>query len=600
MARADGWHPVRARARQVDRGGAVAQPAAMVPLFRPLLRALGLMLLSAASACAQAPVVTSSAETMRLQSASVATGTAAATYTVTLTVDNDNGNSALPTSFRRWWHCQVGNLDPAGTSLQVRVANAGYTDIILPVWSLSTDGTNFGPYVRCPVSAVPVYTSSQHRFTLVTPPGVRAIRLAKFFPYSVTRKDAWLQSLANHPRRVATEVLGNSAQGRPIHMLTFTDASVPDAAKKRVWIHAGVHPSETPAYFAVEGLVSWLGSGTPLAEALMDATILHIVPMPNPDGVFVGNYRTTSTSVNLEEQWSAPYASTVPEIVAMRTRIEQYMGTVASPASNPISVLLNLHSTHNVAFPFHFRHVANANWQPGTTSSGVIPAVHDAEQRWIDALDAASPFNALGTTQNSTLGSRPYVESMMHDRWTAVPGWLTAPNNEDPVMAITWEGTYGRGPDGTTWCTEQDHRDVGTGMGLALAQYHGVSLGSVAESYGASCGPSVMAGTIRANGASRFVDVLVGGAPASALGWLAIGFTQQNLPLPAPFGPCPLLTDVAGTTSLGFSPVGTATASLLVPPIPGLSANLQAIAADFSTPVAALGTSNGVRVRNTF
>lgn len=575
-------------------------PHGLVSVVRVLVQAACLALLAGATACTQVPVVSSSAETMRLQSASVVAGTAAATYTVTLTVDHDNSNATLPVSFRRWWHCEVGNLDPVGTTLQVRVASASYTDIILPVWSLSTDGITFGPYVRCPVSAVPVYTSSQHRFTLVTPPGVRAIRLAKFFPYSVTRKDAWLQSLANHPRRTATEVIGSSAQGRPIHMLTFTDASVPDAAKKRVWIHAGVHPSETPAFFAVEGLVAWLGSGAPLAEALMDTTIVNIVPMPNPDGVFAGNYRTTATSVNLEEQWSAPYASTVPEIVALRTRIEQLMGTVAAPASNPISVLLNLHATHNVSFPFHFQHVANASWQPGTTSSGVLPVVNAAEQRWIDALEAASPFTALGTTQSSTLGTRPYVESMMHDRWTAVPGWLTAPNLEDPVMAITWEGTYGLGPNGTTWCTEQDHRDVGTGMGLALAQYFGVSLGSVAEAYGTSCGTSVMAGTIRASGAQRFVDVLVGGAPASALGWLAIGFNQQNLPLPAPFGPCPLLTDVAGTSSLGFSPVGTATTSLLVPPIPGLVANLQAIAADFSTPVAALGTSNGVRVRNTF
>ncbi|MEY4672525.1 MAG: hypothetical protein RL148_309 [Planctomycetota bacterium] len=565
-----------------------------------LLRASALALWAGTAACAQVPLVNAAGETMRLLSSSVAAGTAAATFTVTLTVDNDNSDAALPTSFRRWWHCEIGNLDTAGTTLQVRVASAGYTDIILPVWSLSTDGVNFGPYVRCPVSAVPVYTSSQHRFTLVTPPGVRAVRLAKFFPYSVARKDAWLQSLAAHPRRVATEVLGASAQGRPIHMLTFTDASVPATDKKRVWIHAGVHPSETPAYFACEGLVAWLGSGAPLAEALMDAAIVHVVPMPNPDGVFLGNYRTTSTSVNLEEQWSAPYASTVPEIVALRTRIEQYMGTVAAPGSNPVSVLLNLHSTHNVAYPFHFRHVSNANWQPGTTSSGVIPVVHAAEQRWIDALVANSPFTARGTTQNSTLGTRPYVESMMHDRWTAVPGWLTSPSPEDPVMAITWEGTYGRGADGTTWGTEQDHRDVGTAMGISLAQYYGVTLGSVAESYGASCGTSVMAGTIRTSGTNRFVDVLVGGAPASALGWLAIGFTQQNVPLPVPYGPCPLLTDVVGTAGLSFSPVGTATTSLLVPPIAGLSANLQAIAADFTGPVASLGTSNGVRVRNTF
>lgn len=421
----------------------------------------------------QAPVVTSNAETMRLKSALVETGTVASTYTVTLTVDDDNGNAALPRSFRRWWHCEISNLTSSGTTLQVRIANAGYTDIILPVWSLSTDGKNFGSYARCPVTAVPNYTSTslQHRFTLNTPPGVRAIRLAKFFPYSVTDKNTWLKSLAYHPWHTTTEVIGKSWQDRPIEMATFTNASTPDTNKKRVWIHAGMHSSETPAFFATEGLVEWLRSDDPLANDLMDTTIVNIVPMPNPDGVFLGNYRTNAASINLEEQWSAPYVSAVPEIVALRTRIEQYMGTVASPAGNPISVLLNLHSAHNVSFPFHFQHVANNSWQPGTTSSGVIPVVRTAEQRWINALVATSPFTALGTTQNSTLGTRPFVESMMHDRWTAKPEWLTAPNNEDAVMAITWEGTYGRGPDRIAWCTEKDYRDVGASMGCALAHY---------------------------------------------------------------------------------------------------------------------------------
>ena len=29
---------------------------------------------------------------------------------------------------------------------------------------------------------------------------------------------------------------------------------------------------------------------------------------------------------------------------------------------NPIRILLNLHSSHNVSYPFHFQHVSNPNW----------------------------------------------------------------------------------------------------------------------------------------------------------------------------------------------------------------------------------------------
>ena len=86
--------------------------------------------------------------------------------------------------------------------------------------------------------------------------------------------------------------------------------------------------------------------------------------------------------MNLEEQWAAPYGSAVPEIVALRTAIEQRMGTPASPGPNPIEVLLNLHSSHNVTYPFHFRHSANASFDLVANRSGVLPSVNALETRW--------------------------------------------------------------------------------------------------------------------------------------------------------------------------------------------------------------------------
>ena len=259
---------------------------------------------------AQTPVVTWAGETMRLQSANVTAGTAGS-WNVTLQMGNDNGNAGLGSSFRRWWHCEIGNLGVSGATLNVSVTNAGYTDIILPVWALSADGSTFGSYARVPTSAVPVLQgSTMHRFTLVVPPGTPAIRLAKYFPYSVARKDLWLLSLVGHPRVRSIVPLGASQQGRPIHKIELTDGSVPDAGKTRVWIHAGIHPSETTSYFTVEGFVQWLLSGSPEAEVLLDHALVELCPMVNPDGVFLGNYRTNANSSNLENEWAAPYAST--------------------------------------------------------------------------------------------------------------------------------------------------------------------------------------------------------------------------------------------------------------------------------------------------
>lgn len=553
----------------------------------------------AAAAFAQTPVVTFAGETMRLRSATVAAGTTA-TWNVTMTMEDDNADASLGTSFRRWWHAQLGSLVP-GQTLQITIANAGYTDIILPVWSLSTNGTTFGDYTRLPTSAVPTLIgSTQHRFTVTVPAGVTAFRLAKYFPYSVTRKDAWLATLSGDPRVRSIVSIGNSVQGRPIHRIEMTDSSVPDAGKQRVWIHSGIHPSETTSYFTVEGFVAWLRSSDPMAAVLLDQALIDIVPMANPDGVFLGNYRTNANSVNLENQWSAPYTSTVPEIMALRTAIEGYMGTVANPGSNPIRVLLNLHSSHGVAYPFHFQHVANASWNPTTNNTGVIPLVNQVEGQWIAQFDARSPFVALGATQSSALTTRPFVESMCHDRWTAVNGWLNAPGLQSPVMAITFEGTYRRGPDTVTWNTEADYRLVGEQMGKALFDHLGLQLTASATTFAGPCQAATLAATLAPQpDGSHVATITVANGPQNGIGLLALGSAQLAVPLPAPWAACTLLCSAEAQAPFVLGN-GGATFPLAMPAVPGLDAWLQVFTFDLSPPALVLDATNGLRLRNDY
>lgn len=540
------------------------------------------------------PTVRFDRENMRLRSASVTAQGAA--FNLTLAMENDNGvaDGVLPTSFRRWWHCEIGNLNPAGQTLNITIDRAGYSDVILPVWALSTDGTTFAPYVRVPTSATPTVSGAQHRFTLQTPAGVRALRLAKYFPYSVGEKDALLARIATSPRVRVIANLGNSGQGRPIQMVELTDGSVPDAGKKRVWIHTCVHPSETTAFFVTEGLLDYLVSGEPMAERLLDALIFDVVPMANPDGVFRGNYRTNASSVNLEEQWASPYNSTVPEIVAMRTRIESFMGTVATPGSNPIELLLNLHATHDVAYPFHFQHAANANFDLVNSRSGVIPVVNQAEGRWVVSFRSRSQLTNRGTTQSSTLSppTRPFVESMMHDRWTVQPGWLTG--GRAPVMAITYEGTYRFGPDGVNWNTPADYRRVGREMALAIADYFGLQLSADVVSYGSSCnGPNL---AVAAQGGDNVtLQFTYDHADLSALALLLIGSDRQSLPLPG--SSCLLRTTPAISLFLGRNAQGQATLSVPMPLVPGLRANAQGVS---WSPSGGFGSTAGAEITANF
>ncbi|MBK8098024.1 MAG: hypothetical protein IPK26_13005 [Planctomycetes bacterium] len=567
------------------------------------MRSLALLCvwLSCSLLLAQTPVVTFAGETMRLRSASVTPS--GGQFNVTLTMENDNADGGLPTSYRRWWHCQIGNLNPAGTTLVITIANAGYTDVILPVWAQSTNGTVFSAYTRCPLSAVPTQPSSTtHRFTLTTPAGVTAIRLAKYFPYTVTRKDAFVQSLVGQPRLRSLSVLGNSQQGRPIHRLVFTDGSVPDTNKQRIWIHSGIHPAETTSYFTCEGLVAWLLSGDPYAEVLLDRTILELVPMANPDGVALGNYRVNANSANLEDEWASPYASPEPEIVALRTAIASHMGTLAAPGSNPITVLLNLHSSHNVAYPFHFQHTANANWNPVTSNSGVIPIVNQIEGQWITRFRAASPFVARGSTQTSSAGAptRPFVESMMHDRWSAQATWTGAPNFERPVMAITFEGTYGRAADTLTWNTEADYRQVGAEMGRALFDYLGLQLTASVTPIGSPCVSVALQGSLAPQGNAYVANLAIAGAPANALGFLVFGFANPTVPLPAPWQNCLLRASLDATVTVPINGLGLGQSQLGLPAWPGLRVFAQAVVADLTQPVPAVDTSNALELANDY
>lgn len=551
--------------------------------------------LLACASLAQSPVVTWAGENMRLAAASVSSVSGG--YRLTLTMSNDNGSSGLPSSWRRWWHCEVSNV-VAGSTLNFRIASPGYSDAILPVWSLSMDGVNFADYVRMPTSAVPITQSGQERFSVQVPTGVSAMRVAKYFPYTVTRKDELLASLAGEPHVNSIVSLGNSQQGRPIEKIQLTDSSVPAANKERIWIHAGVHPAETTSYFMVEGLLEWLTSGDPRAEVLLDHALIEVVPMANPDGVVLGNYRTNANSVEIESQWSAPYNSSQPEVVALRTAIEGYMGTVASPGSNPIRILLNLHSTHNVSYPFHFQHVANSNWAPGCTSCGVLPIVNQVEGQWVSNFETRSSFVAIGSTASSSLGSRPFVESMCHDRWTAVNGWLNAPNFEQPVMAITFEGTYGRGPDGVTWNTEAHYRQCGLEMGLALFDQLGLGLTASLTPYGTPCGSTSLAGSLapQPSGMHLASLAIVGGAP-SGVAVLAVGSTQVLVSFPQPWANCALLTAPDVTAVLPLNGAGAAVLPLSVPAIPGLAAYLQAVSLDASLN---LDSTNGLAIVNNY
>ena len=72
-----------------------------------------------------------------------------------------------------------------------------------------------------------------------------SVYLAYFVPYGW---DMLQERLAqwSAPSYVQMDTLGTSMMGLPIQMLTITDPAVPEDFKHRIWIHARVHPGESP------------------------------------------------------------------------------------------------------------------------------------------------------------------------------------------------------------------------------------------------------------------------------------------------------------------------------------------------------------------
>ena len=103
------------------------------------------------------------------------------------------------------------------------------------------------------------------------------------------------------------EQLCLSVGGVPVDMLTITANDQCLLNKhKYVIITARVHASETPGSYKVQGIIKFLVSKSPIAEALRQVFVFIIIPMLNPDGVIMGNNRCSLGGFDLNRCWGHP------------------------------------------------------------------------------------------------------------------------------------------------------------------------------------------------------------------------------------------------------------------------------------------------------
>uniref|UniRef100_A0A1I8FTS3 Peptidase_M14 domain-containing protein n=1 Tax=Macrostomum lignano TaxID=282301 RepID=A0A1I8FTS3_9PLAT len=135
------------------------------------------------------------------------------------------------------------------------------------------------------------------------------------------RLQAYLDSLERKGLDyVQRDLLGLSVQQRRLDLLTVShpDNLTDEAQKRVVFITARVHPGETPASFVCQGLIDFLVSSHPIAKQLRDYLVFKIIPMLNPDGVYLGNYRCSLMGFDLNRHWQEPSPWAHPTIYACK------------------------------------------------------------------------------------------------------------------------------------------------------------------------------------------------------------------------------------------------------------------------------------------
>jgi hypothetical protein len=286
-------------------------------------------------------------------------------------------------------------------------------------------------------------SSSTTTLTLTFASGTRAVELAFFEPLGYAETVAAVTTLVSNSPYATMASIGKSFENRDLHMVTVENPRYPTSGKYTVWVHARVHAGEVTATHTMLGFLSQVLEDSETGRQLREHVVFHIVPQVNADGIYRGHTRWDSQGIDPEAEWCN---IRIPEVAALKTQVDALM---ESP--NPISVALNLHSTvGNYTDAFFWKHL----------SPSVTTAFENIEQRYIDAVNAATPLFDNRSPQTSQLNACTFIESYFWNNWG------------ESVMAMTQEGHFYRRITDNAWVDGAHYREIGRAEARALVAYY--------------------------------------------------------------------------------------------------------------------------------
>ena len=151
------------------------------------------------------------------------------------------------------------------------------------------------------------------------------------YPYTYTMLQKYLKILSDDPRctKICKQrILCKTLAGNVAYVLSITNPVNPNSSgkeqpKKGVVITARVHPGESNSSWMMKGVLDYLLSNSPDANLLRQMYVFKVVPMLNPDGVIVGNYRCSLAGRDLNRNYKTVLRDAYPTVWYTRQMIKK-------------------------------------------------------------------------------------------------------------------------------------------------------------------------------------------------------------------------------------------------------------------------------------
>ena len=174
--------------------------------------------------------------------------------------------------------------------------------------------------------------------------------------YTYTRLQSYLDNIEKkHLPYFKRELLTSTVQQRRLDLLTITapDNLTEGRRQKVIFVTGRVHPGESPSSHIVQGFIDFLVSNHPIARVLRENLIFKVVPMLNPDGVYLGNYRCSLMGFDLNRHWQDPSPWAHPTLYATK----QYLMSLHSDENIDIDFYIDIHAHSTLSNCFMYGNI---------------------------------------------------------------------------------------------------------------------------------------------------------------------------------------------------------------------------------------------------